>query len=77
MSVSELESGSEELKAALDALRALSKLPSASQGLTDTEAGAMKQAVTAGPQGGAPQPGGPPPQQTPMAGPMPAMMGPG
>ena len=77
MSLPELEPGSEPYKMCLDVLKALSKLPSASEGLTEQEAGAMKGAVTPVPQ---PAPGGggaPPPQMGGGmgAGPQPAMMG--
>lgn len=78
MALAELEPGSEEYKHCIDALRTLAKLPSASEGLTDTEAKATAGAVTPVPSAAPPGGGSPaPPPGGGMQGPVPQMMGPG
>lgn len=81
MAVSELEPGSEPYQWCIDAIRSLKKLPSASEGLTETEGKAVQgaQAPVGAPPGGGP-PGGAPAPAPPgggMSGPVPQMMGPG
>jgi hypothetical protein len=77
MALAELEPGSEPFGWATDAIRALKKLPAVSEGLTETEGKSVQGAVTPVPTPG-PGAQGPPPQMSgAMAGPAPAMMGPG